>query len=466
LPDFALPRSIAAAAAGLRAGEFTCVGLTEHCLARVSAGQPKLNAFVTVTGDLALATARERDAELENGRDRGPLHGMPIVHKDCFDTAGIRTTVGADIFRDRVPQRDATVVQRLAAAGAVMLGKTQMNEFAAGMSGKNAFFGDAHNPWGLTRAPGGSSSGSACAVAARWCLGASGTDAGGSIRLPAAWTGVVGLRPTYGRVSTAGAYPRSYSFDCAGPLAATVRDLAVLLEAMAGHDPGDPASLPEPVPGYAAALPGDLRGLRLAIVQDFSFRDLEDDVARALREALEVVTGLGAELRDVKVPVLASDFDHRAILDVLLYEFHQILGAEYRAAPDRERRFGPVVRANLERGAAVGAGQYRAALAARDHFVRELRAIFSSVDALITPVAPMSALALDAAETDFDRARQFTLPFSFAGLPAISVPCGFDRSGLPLGLQIVADRLQESRVLRIAAAYEAATARHRRAPVV
>lgn len=466
MTDLAFPRSIAEAAAGLRAGELTCVGLAEHCLARVSATQPKLNAFITVTGDLALATARERDAELRRGRDRGPLHGIPIVHKDCFDTAGIRTTVGADVFRDRVPQRDATLVQRLAAAGAVMLGKTQMNEFAAGMSGKNAFFGDAHNPWDLTRAPGGSSSGSACAVAAQLCLGASGTDAGGSIRLPAAWTGVVGLRPTYGRVSTAGAYPRSYSFDCAGPLAATVPDLVVLLEAMAGHDPGDPESLREAVPAYAPAPPGDLRGLRLAIVQDFSFRDLEDDVAQALRDALDVVSGLGAELHHVKVPVLASDFDHRAILDVLLYEFHRILGAEYRATPDRERRFGPVVRANLERGATISAEHYGAALISRDHFVRELRAVFSSIDALITPTAPMSALALDAAEADFDRARQFTIPFSLAGLPAISVPCGFGRNGLPLGLQIVADRLQESLVLRTAAAYEAATAHHRRAPMV
>ena len=466
MTDFAFPASIAEAAAGLRAGEFTCVRLTEHCLARVSAMQPKLNALITVTDDLALATARERDAELRSGRDRGPLHGIPIVHKDCFDTAGIRTTVGADVFRDRVPQRDATLVQRLAAAGAVMLGKTQMNEFAAGMSGKNAFFGDARNPWDAARASGGSSSGSACAVAARLCLGASGTDAGGSIRLPAAWTGIVGLRPTYGRVSKAGAYPRSYSFDCAGPLAATVPDLAVLLEAMAGHDPDDPESLPESVPGYAAALPRDLRGLRLAIVQDFSLRDVEDDVAQALRDALEVVTGLGAELHHVKVPVLESDFDHRAILDLLLYEFHQILGAEYRAAPDRERRFGPVVRANLERGAVISAERYRAALVSRDHFVRELREIFSSIDALITPTAPMSALGLDAAEADFDRARQFTIPFSLAGLPAISVPCGFDRSGLPLGLQIVADRLREPLVLRIAAAYEAATALHRRAPVV
>jgi aspartyl-tRNA(Asn)/glutamyl-tRNA(Gln) amidotransferase subunit A len=463
LTDFAFPGSIAEAAARLRAGELSCVTLTEHCLARVSAMQPKLNAFITVTGDRALATARERDAELRSGRDRGSLHGMPIVHKDCFDTAGIRTTLGADIFRERVPQRDAALVQRLAAAGAVVLGKTQMNEFAAGMSGRNVFFGDAHNPWDASRAPGGSSSGSACAVAARLCLGASGTDGGGSIRLPAAWTGIVGLRPTYGRVSKAGAYPRSFSFDCAGPLAASVSDVALLLEAMAGPDSNDPACLPDPVPGYASALRGDLRGIRLGIVQDFGLRDVEDDVAQALSRALGVLAALGAEVREVEIPALAADFDYRVIFDILLYEFQQILGAEYRATPDRQKRFGPVVRANLERGAAISAENYRAAIGARERFVRELRHAFTTLDALITPTAPMSALKLDAPEADFDRARQFTIPFSLAGLPAISVPCGFDPRGLPIGMQIAGERLDEPLVLRVAAAYEAATDFHLRA---
>lgn len=465
MPEFAFPLSIADAATRLRAGEFTCIALAEYCLARISDLQPKLNAFITVTGDLALATARERDAELRNGRDRGPLHGIPIAHKDCYDTAGIRTTVGAEIFRTRVPQRDATLVQRLAAAGSVMLGKTQMNEFAAGMSGTNAFFGDAHNPWNAMRAPGGSSSGSACAIAAQMCLGASGTDAGGSIRVPAAWTGIVGLRPTYGRVSKAGAYPRSLSFDCAGPLAASVGDLARLLEAMAGVDASDPESLPNPVPRYTSAVPGDLRGLRIGIVRDFSLHDLDDDVALALRDALAALAGLGAELQDVSVPALAGGSDYRAIVDILLYEFNQILGAEYRATPDREHRFGPVVRANLERGAAIRDEDYRAAVDARRRIVAEIRRAFTTLDVLVTPTAPMVALALDAAEAEFDRARQFTIPFSIAGLPAISVPCGFGGSGLPVGMQIVADRLQEPLVLRIAAAYEASTAFRRHAPV-
>jgi aspartyl-tRNA(Asn)/glutamyl-tRNA(Gln) amidotransferase subunit A len=466
LHEHAFPGSIAQAAARLRAGELTCVALAERCLERILALQPKLNAFITVTGDRAIAAARERDAELGSGRDRGPLHGIPIVHKDCYDTAGIRTTVGAEIFRTRVPQSDATVVQRLHAAGALVLGKTQMNEFAAGMSGRNAFFGDAHNPWDTERAPGGSSSGSACAIAARLCLGASGTDGGGSIRLPAAWTGIVGLRPTYGRVSKAGAYPRSFSFDCAGPLAASVGDVALLLQVMAGPDARDAHSLAEPVPDYASTLRGDLRGIRLGVVQDFSLRNVEDDVAQALRQALGVLAGLGAEVREVEIPALAAEFDYRVIFDILLYEFHQILGAEYRATPEREKRFGPVVRANLERGAAISAEDYRAAIGARERFVREVRHAFTTLDALITPSAPMSALGLDAPEADFDRARQFTIPFSLAGLPAISVPCGFDRRGLPVGMQIVGERLREPLVLSIAAAFEAATDFHLRAPAL
>lgn len=438
MPEFSLPASIAQAAAGLRAGEFTAVGLVGHCLAHISALQPQLNAFITVTGDAALAAARERDSELKRGFDRGPLHGIPIVHKDCFDTAGVLTTVGADVFRRRIPASDATVVERLAAAGAVMLGKTHMNEFAAGMSGRNAFFGNARNPCDPARAAGGSSSGSACAIAARLCLGATGTDAGGSIRVPAAWTGIVGLRPTLGLVSTAGVYPRSYSFDCAGPLAARVTDAAILLGVMAGGD-------------YAVAATPDLRGIRLGL---FSLHGVDDDIAQALTGALAVLSGLGARIHEIKMPAP----DYRVIFDILLYEFHQILGAEYRKTPEREKRFGPVVRANLERGATISLGEYEAALAAREHFIGQLRQAFSSVDAIITPTSPMSAPALDAAESDFDRARQFTLPFSLAGVPALALPCGFDRAGLPIGMQLVADRLQERQLLRIGAAYEQATA--------
>jgi len=233
---------------------------------------------------------------------------------------------------------------------------------------------------------------------------------------------------------------------------------------MAGPDSADPQSLPDPVPDYASALGASLRGLRVGIVRDFSLKDVDDDVAQALRAATGVLTGLGAEVREVAVPALAAGIEYRAIFDILLYEFQQILGAEYEATPEREKRFGPVVRANLERGAAISAADYGAALAGRAQFVRELRQAFTALDALITPTAPMTALPLDARDGGFDRARQFTIPFSLGGLPAISVPCGFDRLELPVGMQIVGDRLQEPLVLRIAAAYEAATDFHARRP--
>jgi aspartyl-tRNA(Asn)/glutamyl-tRNA(Gln) amidotransferase subunit A len=432
----ALPRSIAEAGARLRSGELTCVALAGGCLERIAARQGELNAFITVTADLALATARERDAELQEGRDRGPLHGIPIAHKDCYDTAGVRTTVGAEVFRDRIPGHDATAVQKLFDAGAVMLGKTHMNEFAAGMSGKNAFFGDAHNPRDLARAPGGSSSGSACAVAAGLCLGATGTDAGGSIRVPAAWTGIVGLRPTHGLVSVEGVYPRSYTLDCAGPLAGTVAEVALLFAAMGGK----------------SSFEGSLKDIRLGLVRDFSLREVDEDIARALREAL------GADIREVRIPALV-EADYGAMMAILLYEFYQVAGA-------LKGPFGPSVQANLERGARIPIEEYRAALALRDRFVRDVRQAFTEVDALVTPTAAMTAPALDAPEAEFDRGRRFTIPFSFAGLPAISVPCGLDRAGLPIGMQLVADRLQEPLLLRLASAYEAATSFQQRAPAL
>ncbi|CDS48176.1 Aspartyl-tRNA(Asn) amidotransferase subunit A @ Glutamyl-tRNA(Gln) amidotransferase subunit A [Polaromonas sp. CG9_12] len=232
-----LPGSIAEAARGLRARSYSCEELTRAYLRAIDELQPRLNAFITVTGQQALDQARRLDAELRAGKDRGPLHGIPIVHKDLYDTQGVRTTVGSEFFKDRIPNADATVVTRMAQAGVVSLGKTHMNEFAAGISGTNAFFGDAHNPWDLARSPGGSSSGTGAAIAAGLCLGGTGSDTGGSIRVPASWNNITGIRPTFGRVSLRGVYPRAYSLDVAGPLGRSVADVAMLLQAMVGHDP-------------------------------------------------------------------------------------------------------------------------------------------------------------------------------------------------------------------------------------
>jgi aspartyl-tRNA(Asn)/glutamyl-tRNA(Gln) amidotransferase subunit A len=265
----------------------------------------------------------------------------------------------------------------------------------------------------------------------------------------------VGVRPSYGRVSKAGAYPRSFSFDCAGPLAASVQDAALLLDAMAGPDARDPDCLSDAPPRYASRAPDHLRGVQIGFIEDSA---VHDDGARALREALDVLARIGAEVVPATAKLQAAHMDYGAIFDVLLYEFHQILGEQYRATPDREKCFGPIVRANLERGASISAADYRTAREARERFVRELRAAFLALDALVTPTAPMTAPALDASEAVFDQARRFTIPFSFAGLPALSLPCGSDRNGMPIGMQIVGPHLGEQAILHIAAAYESATA--------
>lgn len=438
-----LPVSIDEAAQRLRTAELTCTGLAQACLERIDVLQPRLNAFITITADAALAQAQALERELRTGADRGPLHGLPIVYKDCLDTAGVRTTMGSRLFAERIPGADAEVVRRLAAAGAVMLGKTNMNELAAGTSGKNAAYGDVRNPWALDRSPGGSSSGTAAAVAAGIALAGVGTDTGGSVRIPAACTGTVGLRPTLGRVSGRGCFPRSFSFDTVAPLARTVRDCALVFQAMGGDDTTELAS--------------DIAGTRIGVIRDYSLGGLDAQVELAARAALDSLARCGASVREVVVPALADASASAAFLDILLYEFHQILGEQWRARPDRDDIFGPEVRANLERGMAISEPSYRAALAVRAGAAGALRAAFSEVDALLTPVLPTLTPALDAPAETFDRGRHFMSPFSLAGLPAISVPCGFSPQDLPIGMQLVADRLQEKRLLRIARAYESAT---------
>jgi aspartyl-tRNA(Asn)/glutamyl-tRNA(Gln) amidotransferase subunit A len=445
-----LPGSIGEAARRLRSGELTCTGLVRGCLERIEALQPRLNAFLAVTADAAMARAETLERELRAGKDRGPLHGIPVVYKDCLDTAGVRTTMGSRLFADRVPDADASVVERLAAAGTVMLGKTNMNEFAAGTSGKNAAFGDVRNPWALDRSPGGSSSGTAVAVAAGMALGGIGTDTGGSIRIPAACTGTVAIRPTTGRVPARGCFPRSFSFDTVAPLARSVRDCALLFQAIGGD--------------RADGLAGAIAGARIAVIREFSFHGVDAEVEQAVRAALGRLAARGASVREIEAPALAGEAHAAAFLDILLYEFHQILGARWRARADRDAVFGPVVRANLERGAKISEQAYRAALAVRERVAKALGAVASEADAIATPVLPMLTPALDAPAEVFDRERHFMGPFSLAGLPAISVPCGSSRSGLPIGMQLVADRLRDARLFRIALACEADSAWHARLP--
>lgn len=463
-----MPLSITEAGRRFRGGDLSSSELTRKYLSCIEEFEPQLNAFITVLEEDAIRTAEERDSELRNGRDRGPLHGIPIVVKDLFEMEGTPTTVGSEAFKERMSTTDATVVRKLNGAGCVILGKTNLNAFAAGVSGTNTTFGDTHNPWDLERSPGGSSSGTGAAIAANLCLGGPGTDTGGSIRVPASWLGITGIRPTFGLVSLNGAYPRSHSLDTVGPLARNVRDLAIFLDAMVGFDPEDPNSaIAQPRESYATGLETGVSGLRLGIVENYTYADIDGPVEAAVREAAETFSKLGAEVVDVRIEPLEGQLDYAKLFsEILLYEFNQILGDQFRSTPNAEELFGPIVTANVADGSKVTKEQYENRMRERPFIVSEVKKAFRSVDALLTPALPTTAPLLSAAAQDYGRGRQFTIPFSYTALPSVVVPAGFAPGGLPIGLQIVGDHFQEALLLRIAAAFEAATAFDERHPPI
>ena len=454
-----MPKSIAEAGRRFRNGSLSVEDFTRRCYACIDRVEPKLNAFIVQTRDAALETARERDRELASGRDRGPLHGIPIVVKDLYDMKGLPTTVGSKAFRDRMATEDATTVRKLREAGVVILGKTNMNEFAAGVSGTNTEFGDTHNPWSLEHSPGGSSSGTGAMLAAGVGLGGTGSDTGGSIRVPAAWCGITGIRPTAGLVSLAGLFPRSLSLDTAGPLARNVRDLAVMLDAMAGYDPRDPnSSFAQPHARYVDSLEGGVKGLTFGIVRNYTYRDVDQPVADAVRAAADRLAQLGARITEVEIAPLEGKLDYSKLFsDVLLYEFNQILGDQYRRTANAADLYGPIVQSNIEVGSKVAKETYEQRVRERPGVIAEVKAAFRQVDALLTPALPSTAPLLKASAQDYGRGRQFTIPFSYTALPSVVVPCGFDPKGLPIGLQIVGDHFQEALLLRMALAFEAAT---------
>ena len=459
------PASIVEAGEQLRSGSLSAVELTEHYLTCIKEMNPQLNTFITIAEEEALESAAALDLELQQGQDRGPLHGIPIVHKDIYDTAGMLTTVGSEFFQGRVPEEDATTVRQMREAGTILLGKTNMNEFAAGISGTNAFYGDAHNPWKRDYSPGGSSSGTGAAIASGLCLGGTGTDTGGSIRVPAAWCGISGIRPTYGLVSLAGIYPRAYSLDVAGPLAKTVEDVALLLDAMAGYDPRDTnSSLSQKRISYADGLYQGIAGMRIGIINNYTFRDVDPDVAAAIQSAADTFASLGAEIIEIDIPLLSSGpLEYSALFNILLYEFNQILGDEYNAEANKNL-FGPTVQGNIARGSEISAETYETAQRERPSQTAELKAAFNQVDALITPALPMVAPLLNAEGEIYARGRQFTLPFSFTALPSVTTPCGFSTDGLPIGMQIVGNHFEEALILKIAAAFESGTAFSKQRP--
>jgi aspartyl-tRNA(Asn)/glutamyl-tRNA(Gln) amidotransferase subunit A len=460
--DGTMPATITEAAKLIHTGKVSVTELTTAYLEAAKQFKPILNAFITLTEEDALSTAATLDRELRRRGRRGPLHGIPVVYKDNFDTAGILSTRGSQFYSARVALEDAVAVQKLREAGTVMLGKAHMNEFAAGVAGFNKCYGNAANPWDLSHWPGGSSSGTGVA-AAGLCLGGLGTDTGVSIRGPASWLGLVGVRPSYGRVSVRGTFPRAYSFDTVGPLAHTVADAATLLSAIAGYDPQDPFAIPAPDEDFTVKLQRGVRRLRLGIVEDFTFRNVDPEVAQAVQAALDTLADLGAEIKTVSIPLLSGQIDFRYPLTILLYEFNQILGDTYRAEPHKDL-FGPIVQANIAQGEQITQDTYAAAIARRPGEIAEIRQVFKEVDAFITPTHPFVAPPLTVNAEGDAGVRQFTVPISYTGFPAISIPCGFNSTGLPIGLQIVANDFQERLLFRIAATFEQATDFHQQRP--
>ena len=458
--------TVTALAPRLESRELSPVELVDTLLARIERWRP-LNAFITVTADAARAQADQAAREIAAGRYRGPLHGVPISLKDLIDTRGIRTTCGSRVLADHVPARDATVTARLREAGAVLLGKASLHEFAYGVTNNNPHFGPTGNPWALDRIPGGSSGGGAAAVAAGLGCVSIGTDTGGSIRIPAALCGVVGLKPSYGRVSTHGVFPLSWSLDHPGPLVRSVEDAAIVLQAIAGPDPHDRATLGQTVPDFRATVRRDVRGLRLGVLDDPYHRQVEHGVRITFDAALDVLRGLGLRLEPITVPRAADAFVAQlAIIQAESASVHE------RWLAERPNDYGPETLERLRQGQFVTATQYLRAQKVRGLVIEEFGELFTRVDALVLPSVPAVAPRIGQATVEIDgqavetRAlmTRFSRLFNFVGAPALSVPCGFGAGGLPVGLQIAGRPMDEETVIAIGAAYERATPWHTRRP--
>ncbi|HEY8120588.1 MAG TPA: amidase [Myxococcota bacterium] len=458
--------SIARAARALRAKELSPLELTDAYLRRIEQLNPRVNAYITVTAERARGDARRATDELAAGKPRGPLHGIPIAHKDLYETAGIRTTGGGKFHASHVPAEDCTVARKLREAGTILLGKLNTHEYAYGVTTNNPHYGATRNPWDLTRVPAGSSGGSGAAIAAGLATATTGTDTGGSIRMPASVCGVVGLKPTYGRVSKAGVLPLSYAYDHAGPIARTVEDAALLLNAIAGYDPADAASVRVPVDDATAQLGAGVRGLRVGVPRAWFFERLDGEVAAAVERALGELARLGAELRDIELPDVGAAV--AGTFGFVLAEAQQIHAKSLRARP---QDFGDDVRALLTSPAPDSAA-LMAGLRGRDALTAAMRRALESVDVLVTPTTPIAAPRIGdetvriggAEESVLAAMIRCTAPFNATHLPALSLPCGFTRGGLPVGLQIAGRPFDEATVLRAGHAYEQATDWHLRTP--
>jgi len=444
-------QTIGEVAAKLRSGAVTSSGLTELMLTRIEQHNPALNAFITVTLEPARDAARQADAELAAGRDRGPLHGIPIAIKDLIDTAGIRTTYGSKLFEDNVPTRDATVVRLLREAGAVSLGKTGLHELAYGTSSINPFYGAIGNPWAPDHDPGGSSGGSASAVAAGLAYAALGTDTGCSIRQPAHCCGITGFKPSFGAVSKAGVYPLAWTMDHIGPLTRSAGDAAAVHAAIAGPDPDDPYTALAPAPGPIDQLAGPLAGKRLGVVRRFFF-DGHDDVIEVVNGALKTLVDRGATLIELDIPdIHDADMASGTM-------FSESLAVHCKDLAERPDAYSPELRGKLRDWQDTSAADYAAALHFRRGFIERMGALMGACDVLVAPTATITAAPIANRPRRYSHhASKNTGIFDFTGQPSISIPCGFTAAGLPVGLMLTGPRGGDHAVLNIAAAVERET---------
>ena len=436
----------------IRDKKLSPVDLTQAYLDRIEAIDGKVKSYVTSLPESALQEARVAETDIHNQHYRGPLHGVPIGLKDLYDTKGVRTTGQSKVFEHRVPTEDATVVTKLQEAGTVLLGKLAMHEFALG-GPKTSLFDQANNPWNLDHVTGGSSSGSGAAIAAGLAMGSLGSDTGGSIRGPASLCGIVGLKPTYGRVSRYGVLPLSWSLDHVGPMTWTVEDTAMMLQVIAGHDPKDATSSQEPVPNYSAALQTDLKGMRVGVPRHYFFADdvgLDEDTANAVEKGIQTLKELGATVQDIEIPSLSlSSIANTVIMIAEANAYHE------KNLKSQPQNFGEIVRSRFILGGAFTSADYIQSQRARNKLKREFSEAFKSVDIMAMPVMSKPAAALK----DFDpmgmmMSPSMMAPFNQTGIPAMSVPCGFSSAGLPIGMQIAAEAFNESAVIRAGHAYE------------
>jgi len=442
------------AASLLKQKEISPVELTQSHLRRIQQYDQRLNSFITLTPELALQQARQAEMEIMQGTYKGALHGIPLALKDLYETQGIRTTAGSIFFADYIPEADAAVVQKLKEAGAVILGKSNMHEIALGVTNENPHFGDCYNPWDLSRISGGSSGGNAAALAAGLCMGAMGSDTGGSIRIPSALCGVVGLKPTYGRVSLRGVIPLSWNLDHAGPMARSVRDVAILLQAIAGYDPEDAWSGDVPVEDLISAPISGLQGWRIALAVDDYFTNAEfvdSEVLQAVQKAAQVFEDLGARVEQVPYP-----YAHDAAMANGLMTPADAAAFHHQRLSENPQGFGLDVLKRLQTGAAYTSTEYSLARRMQTILRCKFNEFFNEYDLLLTPTTPITAPTRGSTDA-VERARlltRFTAPFNLTGLPALSIPCGWSKDKMPIGLQMVGKAWAESKIILAGELYE------------